>query len=260
MTEQLFGNKVDLIQVSVFSSRADMGAAAGKDVADCIRLLHGQQEIVRMVFAAAPSQAELLSYLAADTSIDWKRIDVFHMDEYIGLPPEAPQRFGFFLMEHLFKKVKPRRIHLINDSAELQETCMVYEKLLKEFPIDIVCLGVGENGHLAFNDPPVADFDDRETIKPVVLDQACRQQQVNDGCFTSLNNVPLQALTLTIPALLSATYLFCVVPGKTKSVAVKNLLEGNIAAACPASILRTHNNCRLYVDMDSYSLVTAKHS
>lgn len=247
--------KVDLLQVKVFSSRQEMGDAAGKDVAKCIADLLKQQDIVRIIFAAAPSQNELLAYLANDENIDWQRIDVFHMDEYIGLPTRAPQRFSSFLVSHLFKKVKPRKVYLIDDQKGLNIAAANYSKLLKEAPFDIVCLGIGENGHIAFNDPPVADFDDPEVIKPVLLDDACRQQQVNDGCFPTFDDVPEKALTLTIPTLMSGKYLYCVVPGKTKNKAVKEVLTGEISTACPASILRQHQNCTLYVDEDAYNLV-----
>jgi glucosamine-6-phosphate deaminase len=247
--------QVDLLKVKVFTTRADMGNAAAVDVANCISKLMQTQDIVRIVFAAAPSQNELLDALVADQSIEWSRIDVFHMDEYIGLPAGAPQRFSSFLTSKIFDQVKPRHVNLIDDQHGLEEALKSYERLLKEAPIDIVCLGIGENGHIAFNDPPVADFTDPETIKPVLLDDACRQQQVNDGCFPSFNDVPEKALTLTIPTLLSGKYLFCVVPGKTKSEAVKNVLNGEITTACPASILRKHQNCVLYTDADAYHLL-----
>lgn len=250
----IFEKKVDLLQVKVFTSRKEMGNAAGKDVAIRIKELLKQQDLVRIIFAAAPSQNELLTYLSADENIEWPRIDVFHMDEYIGLPAAAPQRFSSFLKNHLFNQVKPRKVHLINDEKGLETEIANYSKLLKEAPVDIVCLGIGENGHIAFNDPPVADFNDPEVIKPVVLDDACRQQQVNDGCFPTFDDVPKNALTLTIPTLMAGKYLYCVVPGKTKNMAVKEVLTGGITTACPASILRKHPNCILYVDEAAYNL------
>ena len=245
--------QVDRLAVQVFASRAAMGAAAGRDVSDRIKtLLHGQ-DLVRMIFAAAPSQRELLAYLAQDRSIDWSRIEVFHMDEYTGLPAGAPQRFGSFLEEHLFNKVKPRRVHLIDDAQGAEAACTLYAALLQQAPVDIVCLGIGENGHIAFNDPPVADFYDPDRVKPVVLDPACRQQQVNDGCFAGLDVVPTMAVTLTIPALMAGRWLFCVVPGHTKSTAVKHVLQDPVSTAWPASVLRQHPACTLYTDTDAYS-------
>ena len=173
-----------------------------------------------------------------------------------GLPTDAPQRFGHFLTTKLFDRVSPRNVHLIDDSAGAAEACRRYQQLLEKGPIDIVCLGIGENGHLAFNDPPVADFDDPDVIKRVQLDAICRQQQVNDGCFDTFDAVPEEALTLTIPTLLSGQHLFCVVPGKTKHQAVRAVLNGPITTACPASILRQHPDCTLYVDQDSYGRLT----
>ena len=243
----------DSLCVQVYASRLAMGEAAGKDVSLRIAELLQQQDVVRIIFAAAPSQLELLAYLACNDTIEWPRVDVFHMDEYTGLPADAPQRFSSFLMGHLFKKVKPRNVYLIDDRNGAEAACNAYERLITEAPVDIVCLGIGENGHIAFNDPPVADFHDAEIVKPVLLDEACRQQQVNDGCFPSLNAVPRQALTLTIPALLSGRYLYCVVPGESKSTAIRNVLHGNISTAWPASVLRTHVSCTLYTDTDAYS-------
>ena len=252
---QLIDKKVDLLQVKMFSSRNEMGQAAGQEISAKIKELLLIKDVLRIIFAAAPSQNEILAYLSADSSIDWRRIDVFHMDEYIGLPKGAPQRFSSFLKEHLFDQVKPRTVNLIDDGDGLESASKSYSVLLEVAPIDIVCLGIGENGHIAFNDPPVADFNDPKIVKPVELDNACRQQQVNDGCFPDFDAVPQTALTLTIPALLSGKYLFCVVPGNTKREAVKNVLTGSITSACPASILRTHANCVLYTDQDSYSLL-----
>ncbi|MDF2724351.1 MAG: glucosamine-6-phosphate deaminase, partial [Paenibacillus sp.] len=151
-----------------------------------------------------------------------------------------------------FDLVKPGQVNLIDSSNSIEGECKRYGDLLREAPIDIVCLGIGENGHLAFNDPPVAEFDDPLTIKPVELDRACRQQQVNDGCFASFDDVPTHALTLTIPTLLSASYLYCMVPGPTKRAAVERTLDGEIATECPSTVLRRHPDCTLYVDRDSY--------
>lgn len=252
--EQLLKTEIiDSLRVNIYESRQAMGAAAGRDVVTKINELLAQQEVVRMIFAAAPSQNELLDYLASDQTIDWSRIDVFHMDEYVGLPEDAPQRFAQFLRRKLFDKVKPRTVNLIDSPAtDAYAACADYAELLRQGPVDIVCLGIGENGHIAFNDPPVADFNDPEVIKRVELDDVCRQQQVNDGCFPTFDAVPSEALTLTIPMLMAGHYLFCVVPGKTKTSAVRNVLNGPITTDCPASVLRQHPACTLYVDRDSY--------
>ncbi|MBB6734309.1 glucosamine-6-phosphate deaminase [Cohnella zeiphila] len=248
---------VDLLKIRVYENRRELGKAAGDAVAGRMRELLAKQPGVRMIFAAAPSQNEFLETLAAAEDIDWSRVTAFHMDDYIGLPENAPQRFSRFLQDRLFRLVHPGTVRLIDCSAPIEAECARYGRLLREAPIDIVCLGIGENGHIAFNDPPVADFADPETVKAVELDDACRTQQVNDGCFPSFGDVPTHALTLTIPTLTGARHLFCMVPGQTKRNAVKETLEGPISAACPATILRRHPDCTLFVDADSYAEVKA---
>lgn len=242
----------DKLLIHVFPNRQAMGHAAAVDVANCMKQLLHNKENIRMVFAAAPSQNEFLQALIEVEDIDWSRVTAFHMDEYIGLPHDAPQRFSHFLKERLFDKVKLRDAQLIDCSNTILDECERYGKLLSEAPIDIVCLGIGENGHIAFNDPPVADFQDMEIIKSVQLDEACRRQQVNDGCFPDFESVPNDALTLTIPAMMSGRHLFCIVPGPAKRNAVKGTLYGEVSTNCPASILRTHQDCVLYLDTDSY--------
>lgn len=243
---------VDKLRVRVYDNREAMGAAAAKAVAEKIKQLLASKTELRMIFAAAPSQNELLAGLTGDPSIDWSRITAFHMDEYIGLPKEAPQAFGRYLSERLFDRVGLKAVHLIDSSGAIERECERYGELLREAPIDIVCLGIGENGHLAFNDPPVADFGDSYTIKAVELDEACRRQQVNDGCFAEIGDVPTHALTLTIPTLLSASHLYCIVPGPTKRGAVEQTLNGPVTVECPSSVLRRHTDCTLYLDLDSY--------
>lgn len=254
MSEQLAlrTETVDSLRVSVYQDRLALGVAAGRDVADKIKELLSVKRGIRIIFAAAPSQNEMLEQLAQDKEIDWSRITTFHMDEYIGLPNDAPQKFSHFLCERLFNKVKPGAVHLIDSSNPIDVECSRYGTLLQEAPIDIVCFGIGENGHIAFNDPPVADFNDPLTIKAVELDDACRQQQVNDGCFPAFDQVPTHALTLTIPSLLSGAHLYCVVPGPTKRQAVGRTLNGPVSTECPSTIVRNHPDCTLYVDFDSY--------
>jgi glucosamine-6-phosphate deaminase len=243
---------VDRLQVRVYLDRTAMGAAAGADVIASMKDLLAKQDRIRMVFASAASQRELLRELSEAADLDWSRITVFHMDEYLGLPSDAPQQFSMFLEEHLFRHVRPGEVHLINSGNAMDAECARYGTLIRAAAIDIVCLGIGENGHLAFNDPHVADFSDPAAVKPVVLDVASRQQQVNDGAFRTLGEVPEAALTLTIPTLMSGKRLHCVVPGATKRAAVQAALYGPIARSCPASVLRRHPACILYVDADSY--------
>jgi len=244
--------KVDKLLVKSYKNRQLMGKAAANEIAEHIRLLLKQKPHIRMVFAAAPSQAEMLAALAADKNIPWERITAFHMDDYLGLTQNAPQRFGNFLQRHLFNLVQPGTVHLIQTSHPPDEECKRYSALLTEAPIDIICLGIGENGHIAFNDPPVASFNEEALIKVVELDDACRQQQVNDGCFALFEDVPTHALTLTIPMLISGRRLFCIVPGPSKHNAVRNTLYGPIETSCPASILRRHPACTLFTDIDSF--------
>lgn len=241
--------------VSVFASRKDMGAAAGQAVAENIIRLLATQEHVCMVFAAAPSQNEFLATLSSWPGIDWSRVIAFHLDEYIGLPEQAPQRFAIYLNEHIFSLVPIGTIHYMNASAnDAQEECQRYSTLLKANPIDIACIGIGENGHLAFNDPPVADFNDPKLVKVVELEARCRQQQVHDGCFKRLEEVPTHALTMTMPAIMSAKEIHCIVPGPTKAAAVQATISGAVSTQCPASILRTHAHARLYLDKDAMSM------
>ncbi|MEK0312711.1 glucosamine-6-phosphate deaminase [Cohnella sp. 56] len=252
MQQPVRQQSADDLKVRVYRTRGEMGAAAGADVAARIKGLLATKRTIRMVFAAAPSQNETLDALAADPDIDWSRITAFHMDEYLGLPAGAPQAFGRYLQGRLFDKVKPGTVHLIDSTGDSNAECRRYAALLGAEPIDIVCLGIGENGHIAFNDPPVADFADPQLIKPVELDEACRRQQVNDGCFSSLDAVPTHALTLTVPALLAGAHLFCGVPGPTKRQAVARTLSEPVATACPSTILRRHPDCTLYVDLDAF--------
>ena len=248
--------KKDLLTVNIYDTRTQMGEAAAKDIKACILSLLETKETINMIFAAAPSQNEVLASLALDKEIPWERVNAFHMDEYIGLPADAPQGFGNFLKAHIFGLAPFKSVNYIDISAENAEAeCARYSALLAQYPTDIVVMGIGENGHIAFNDPPVADFADPKAVKPVLLDEICRNQQVNDGCFATIDDVPKYALTLTVPTLFAGKNLFCIVPAKTKANAVKATICGEIGEACPATILRRHENAILYLDGDSSSLL-----
>ena len=243
---------VDKLSVRVFENRDKMGKDAALAISEKIKELLSKKETINMIFAAAPSQNDMIDSLIHTDGIDWSRINAFHMDEYIGLSKDAPQGFGNFLRDRIFSKVNFKSVNYINGQAEdIKSECERYSKLLIENPVDIVCMGVGENGHIAFNDPPVADFNDKALVKEVKLDEICRNQQVNDGCFDSIDKVPVSALTLTIPALVGADYIFCVVPAATKRNAVFSMLRGKISEKCPASILRTRVNAILFCDKQS---------
>lgn len=253
-TDPVKEEKIDGLKVRVYGDRLAMGAAAASDVSAKIKELSDRAERpVRIVFAAAPSQVEVLAALAVDEQIDWSGIEVFHMDEYVGLSEEASQSFGRFLRERLFDLVEPAEVHLLDGMADAEAECERYSALLREAPVDLVCLGIGENAHIAFNDPPIADFEDPRLVKPVELDTASRQQQVNDGMFPSLEAVPTHALTLTVPALMFGAHLFCAVPGATKHPALDCTLRGEVSTECPASILRRHPDCVLYADEAAYA-------
>lgn len=246
----------DNLQVSVYTHRKLMGRAAAKDIKECFAALLKEREEINVIFAAAPSQNDVLDALVADNDIEWGRINAFHMDEYIGLKSTAPQGFGNFLRRHIFSLVPFKSVNCIDVTAKNpEEEAARYAKLLTENPVDVVILGIGENGHIAFNDPPVADFNDVKKVKVVELDDVCRRQQVNDGCFAHFNDVPKYALTLTVPALTAAKYMFCVVPAETKANAVYQTLNGSIGEHCPATVLRTHPNARLYLDEKSAKLI-----
>lgn len=231
-----------------------MGEAAARLVSDRMRALLAKQAAINMIFAAAPSQQEFLAALCSQPNLDWGRVNAFHMDEYVQLPDEAPQRFGNFLKEHIFDRVPFGSVHFINGNApDLAAECAHYSQLLQQNPVDIVCMGIGENCHIAFNDPHVALFNDPVPVKVVDLDTACRQQQVNDGCFDRFEAVPTHALTLTIPALMRAPNVFCMVPGINKAPAVYHTLHSTISETYPSTILRRHDNAILFIDKDSAS-------
>lgn len=247
---------VEKLLVKVFSNRKEMGQAAGQAVAEKMREILKTKETLSIVFASAPSQNEFLEALSQSLDIDWNKVTAFHLDEYVGLAREAPESFGHFLRVKLFEKVRPGNVYYLNGMAgNLEAECKRYAVLLKEHPLDIACIGIGENGHLAFNDPPFADFRDPLLVKVVELDPASRQQQVHDGCFQNLEEVPRKAITLTIPAILSAKFIYCMVPGPTKAEAVKTTLEESISTHCPATILRMHENAILFLNRDSAKLV-----
>lgn len=241
----------DKLLVKRYASRAEMGAAAAADACKAINAVIRARGEVNIIFAAAPSQNEMLAGLL-QSDIDWSRVNALHMDEYAGLPEGDPHTFGAYLKEHIFGHKDFKSVHYIRGGADDPEAeCLRYADVLKKYPVDVVCLGIGENGHIAFNDPWVADFRDPKAVKIVGLDEVCRNQQVHDGCFKRLADVPTHALTLTIPALTAAKHMFCVVPAATKATAVKRTVEGPITEDCPASILRTHPSAVLYCDADS---------
>jgi glucosamine-6-phosphate deaminase len=241
--------KVDKLDVFVFETRKQMGRAAYELYCEEVNYILESQAKIRAIFAAAHSQDDFFACLAADRSIDFSRMEAFHMDEYVNLGKEAPQNFGNFLTNAIFSKKNFGTVHLIDsEPADVEAECRRYETLLKAAPPDIVSLGFGENGHIAFNDPGEAKFDDPAWVRITALDDFSRQQQVNDGEFATIDDVPKHALTLTIPALMSCRTIIGIVPLDRKAEAVRNALYGPISEMCPASILRTHDNAVLFID------------
>ena len=246
--------KTEKLDTFVYDTRKEMGDAAGMAAAEAIKKILSEKEYANVIFAAAPSQNEALDALVA-SDVDFTRINAFHMDEYDGLSIDDSQSFARYLTDHLFSRVNFRSVNLIPAKEGAEAVCEKYSSLLEKFPPDVVCMGIGENGHIAFNDPPVADFNDPFLVKKVELDEICRNQQVHDGCFPTLDDVPKYAITLTVPALTSAKYLICTVPAPTKANAVKAMLCGDYGECCPATSLRKHENAKMFLDADSAALV-----
>jgi glucosamine-6-phosphate deaminase len=252
---------MNMPEVEVFPYRKAMGAAAAKRVQDYVTQQVSQHGHCRMIVGCAPSQDDLFAALvreAQKTSAVWSQVELFHMDDYIGLTESHPQSFRYYLRKHFLDHVAVGSVHLLRGEApDPDAEARRYAALLQAAPIDLICLGFGENGHLAFNDPPVADFNDPMAVKVVVMDSICRQQQVNDGCFPSIDAVPERALTITLPVFSSARMLCGVVPTHRKAPAVKAALTGPIGEACPASLLRVHAQAYLFLDAAAGSLIPA---
>ena len=236
-----------------FSETAqELGAAAAKDAASEMLALAKTHPVLSIVFATGASQLETLRALTAIPGLPWDRVIGFHMDEYIGIGPDHPASFRRYLNKELVSRVPFRQFHFVEgDPADPQAFCARYTELLRAHPPQLCLLGIGENGHIAFNDPPVADFNDPVDIKIVEIDRECMQQQVNEGWFPTLDDVPRRAFSLTIPALMRIPSLVLSVPGERKAAIVQRTLHEEISTRCPATILRTHPNARLYVDRAS---------
>ena len=239
------------LKVMIFENRQQLGEEAAQLVAEKINELLGKQEEVNVIFAAAASQNEFLATLIG-LDIDWKRVNAFHMDEYIGLPKGAKQHFSYFLGEQIFNKVPFANVFCLDGSTEDTEAeCERYADLLLKYPTDITCMGIGENTHLAFNDPYIADFNENKLVKVVKLAEESKQQQVNEDCFEHVSQVPAYAYTLTVPALLKAKAIYSMVPGPSKAEAVSHTLNAEISEKYPSTILRTLSNAYLFLDTES---------
>jgi glucosamine-6-phosphate deaminase len=238
----------------VFQTSSDLAAVAARDAAARIRSAMAARGAARIIAATGASQIEFLGRLVREPEIDWTHVEMFHLDEYIGLPMDHPASFRRYLMERLIQPTGMGTYHLLDGLKDPDLVCRTVGAELQRAPIDVAFVGIGENGHLAFNDPP-ADFETELPYIAVHLDERCRLQQVGEGWFASVADVPVTALTMTVRQILRSREILCVVPDLRKAEAVRASLEGPIAPAVPASILRTHANTTLYLDRDSASLL-----
>jgi glucosamine-6-phosphate deaminase len=247
---------VNQLRVEIHANRAELGRAAARAAATCLNDAISRGGEARVIFGCAPSQDEFIAALVDPASgVDWGRVTVFHMDDYVGLPAAHAQSFRNYLQRHLLSRVAVGRFHPIPaEDPDSAMVCRRYEALLREKPIDLIGAGFGENGHIAFNDPP-ADFDDPAWVRIVEMDEKCRQQQVNDGCFPTLDAVPRRAITITVPVFRHARRVTAQVPGERKARAVAAALQAPIGPGCPASILRTHPNATLFLEPASAALL-----
>jgi glucosamine-6-phosphate deaminase len=245
---------VDALSVRVYATQEQLAADAARMAQEHLRAVLAAKGAARVILASATSQVQFLAALVARRDLDWSRITLFHMDEYLGIADQHPASFRHFLRERFERLARPQAFHYLEgDTTEPLKECERYTRLLRAAPIDLCCLGIGENGHIAFNDPAVADFYDALTVKLVKLDLPCRQQQVGEGYFPNVEAVPQYAFTLTIPALCAASKLLCVVPEKRKAQPVRDTLQGPVSTSCPASFLRTQAQATLFLDADSAS-------
>jgi glucosamine-6-phosphate deaminase len=249
--------RAGLANVEIYAHKADLGRAAAERAASILRGAIARTGRARIIVGTGPSQNEVVGELVRQPDLDWSRVEVFHMDEYVGVPASHPASFRLWLRTHLADIVRPGQVHYVNgDAPDLDAECRRYGELLRLAPVDITFIGFGENGHIAFNDPAVADFHDPATVKRVILDERCRAQQVGEGHFPDLASVPPEALTITCPALVSARNLICSVPDRRKAEAVRSALEGPLSERCPASLVLTHSRCAIFLDRASASLLT----
>lgn len=246
----------DVLPVRIYATQPDLAADVSRMAHEILTKTIQTQGSAAVILATGNSQIKFLEQLIQLGGIDWSKVTLFHMDEYLGIDASHRASFRRYMRERVESRVKPRTFHYLEGDCPLPlDECARYTGLLKAQPIDLCCLGIGENGHIAFNDPPVADFKDPHTVKLVKLDDACKLQQFNEGHFPSLEAVNPYAFTLTIPALCSAKMMLCIAPEKRKARAVKDALTGPISTVCPASFLRTQAHCTLYLDSDSASLL-----
>jgi glucosamine-6-phosphate deaminase len=248
--------RVGELDVRIHDDVLALARAAAADAADVLRAAIAERGDANVMLATGTSQLVFLAELVTYKDVDWGRVTAFHMDEYVGLPPTHTASFQRYMRERVAANVPFKEFHYLQgDTGDAEAEARRYADLLRAHPRDLCCCGIGENGHLAFNDPPVADFDDPLDVKIVALEPASRRQQVAEGHFAAIDDVPARAITVTIPALLRARRVLAVVPEERKAAPVKAALEGPISTACPASYLRTQPHATLYLDNESASLL-----
>lgn len=246
---------IERMKVVVHPDPQSLASAVAAQVAETLRDVVARRGQAHVMFATGNSQLTMVERLREMPDVPWERTVVFHMDEYVGMGADHPASFRRWIDERIARRFRPGAVHFLDGLAEPGPECDRYAELVRRYPLDLCCLGVGENGHLAFNDPPSADFNDPLRVKLVDLDEACRTQQVNEGHFPTLAAVPSQALTATIPTLLSAGRVLAAVPERRKAAAIQAAVEGPVSTACPASVLRRHSQVCLHLDPESSSLL-----
>ncbi len=248
---------VDKARAEIYPSKLEASCAAAQEAAAILRRATSTRGRARVIVGTGASQDDLIRALIQIPGLDWAAMEIFHMDEYVGMPVTHPASFRRWLNTHLVDFVHAGQVqYLAGDAPDVEQECQRYGDLLRSAPIDLCFIGFGENGHIAFNDPHVADFDDPLAVKRVDLDERCRRQQLGEGQFPTLEAVPREAITLTCSVLLSAEYLIGCVPERRKAEAVRNALEGPITTRCPASRVRTHPHAALFFDVESASLLS----
>lgn len=244
--------------VKIFADKAAMGAEAAKDGAELIRAAIKERGAASIIVATGASQFEMLSKLAVEPNIDWPCVTMFHLDEYVGLPFAHPASFRRYLWERFVRQLPlpPRQFYYLDGELDCLAECERVGNILREHPIDVAFVGIGENGHLAFNDPP-ADFDTNTPYLIVDLDLQCRAQQAGEGWFESIDDVPRRAISMSVSQIMQSRNIVCTVPDQRKANAVVNSVEGEVTPACPASILQRHERTTLYLDSSAASLLAA---
>ncbi|HEX7594499.1 MAG TPA: glucosamine-6-phosphate deaminase [Anaerolineae bacterium] len=256
MSKPIYETQVDRLSITVYQTNDELGRAAAIEPSEVIQRAIHERGVANIILATGNSQLTFLASLRADRSIAWQDVNVFHMDEYVGIDPNHPASFPKFLRTHFLNYVDVKAFYPVKGQVgEIESTCAEYARILRANPVDLCACGYGENGHLAFNDPPFADFDDPVWVKVVKLADASRRQQVGEGHFRSIDECPTHAITLTIPALLAAKRVLCIVPEARKADAVYRALKMPISEDCPGSILRQTPHARLFLDRDSAAKV-----